>query len=460
MSDPVAPEASSFAAQEASRGSAVRLGAEVLSRGLTFAATILMAHALRVADFGWFAAQSGIASILAEAGDQGLQALTARGLVAGHFTLGDFLKARAILLALCAVPATILIVQLPVLGILVVYFLLANWTEFIGVALRARHAPVLEGWLLFALRLFGLVGVALALRDPGLEALALGFAASTLPAVALGFVLLSRTRPSGSSVARRGARAVLRAAFPLGVNGPLALLSTKVELLALPFLRGAADAGLFAGALRLVEPLLAVPAAIAAGALPSLTRESLRGGDAARRRTALTVAILGIPAAAGLFLTAPGLIRLLGASFDAGAPALRYLGLAVVPLFFNTFLLQCLIAAGHASWVPRLTALRVGVASVLAALLLPRFGAVGAALGFLASESILCVLNTVACKRSGFGVSLAKPLAVGAALTAPMAVAVALLGGNLALLGTISLALVVFGATLALGWPFKERVLR
>ncbi len=450
----------SLEAREASRGSAVRLTAEVLSRVLTFAATILMARHLPITAFGSFAVQMSLASILAEAGDLGLQALAARALVASQFSLRDFLKARGLLLVGCVVPVLAVAVARPVLGLLIVYFLLANWTEFLGVTLRARRAPVAEGLLLFALRAFGLLAVAAALTlgEPGLSSLAWAFVLSAVPAVALGFALLRGTR-GPSAAASRGARAVLSAAFPLGVNGPLALLSPKVELLALPLLRGAFDAGLYAGALRLVEPLLAIPSAIVAGALPSLTREAVGGGEAVRWRTARTVAVLAVPAAIGLSIVAPGVIQFLGSSFTPAGGALRILALAVLPLFLNTLLLQSLIAAGHSRLVPWLTGFRVVVAATLGLLLLPRYGPVGAAAGFLGSELLLSIAAAAACRRGGFPVPVGRPLAEAVLLATPMTFAIAAAGWRLPVAGTIALGVVVFSATLVWRWR-RDRPLR
>lgn len=452
--------AGSVAAAEASRGSAVRLAAEVLSRALTFATTLLIAWSLPVADFGSFAVLSGAAAILAEASDLGLQAFMARALVAAQFSLRDFLKARAILFAGCILAAAAVCTWKPVLGLLIVYFLFANWAEFIGVALRARRSPVAEGMLLFALRLFGLACVFVVLGEPSLLTLAAAFALSPLPAILLGFILLRRTEaPAATS---HDARAVLRSAFPLGVNGPLAILSPKVELLLLPLLRGNTDAGLFAGALRLVEPLLAVPAAVVGGALPALTREALgeSEGDGVRRRTAFTVSVLAAPAALGLLIVAPQAIGLLGPAFQAAAPALRLLALAIVPLFFNVFLTQSLIAAGHASWVPWLTVVRVLLASILVALLAPALGAVGAAGGFLISELFLGALLVAACRRAGFTTPAADPLGRGLLMAAPMTVVVAFAASRFSFPWVVALGIVAFAITLAAAWRRNSGGLR
>ena len=123
---------------------------------------------------------------------------------------------------------------------------------------------------------------------------------------------------------------------------------------------------------------------------------------------------------------------------------------ALVALFMNTVLLHALIAIGRAETLPKLTALRVLAAAVLAFVLVPRFGVTGAALGFLLSELLLGVLAWRACASSRFPVPLAAPLALAATVSLPMAAAVAWFGG-----GAVAAALLgaaVYGATLAFAW--------
>src|SRR4029077_15306353 len=103
------------------------------------------------------------------------------------------------------------------------------------------------------------------------------------------------------------------------------------------------------------------------------------------------------------------------------ASPLRVLAVAAVPMFLNVVLMHALIAVGHASWLPPLTAQRVAAAVVLALLLIPPFGAMGAALGFLVAELALFALAARACAASGVAVPLAGPVALGAAASVPMA---------------------------------------
>jgi O-antigen/teichoic acid export membrane protein len=421
---------------DATRGSAIKLGAEVLSRLLGLATTLLLARALGPADFGALAGRFWyLALLLAELAEFGLQATATRALVARTLTLRSLVRARFVSSGLVAVAALSLWAAgrtVPALAAtarllppLVLFFVLAGWAEFFGVALRCRGARVQEAVLLLVLRAGSPVAVALALlAGGGLPALAWSQAVSPVPALVLGAYLLGR-RPVAEGGEDAAPAAVLRAAAPLAANGALQILSPRVELFAVLLLASDRATGLYLVALRVFEFLSMVPNAVAQGAMPSLTREAISGGDGVRRRTAYTMAVVAAPAAVGLALVAPAALRLLfGWSYGAAAPALVLLALALPALFLNALLSWSIVACGHGSWLPRLTALRVGAAALLAAALVPRLGATGAAAGLLCSESLLLVANGMASRRASFALPLARPLAAGLAACLPMALAV------------------------------------
>jgi O-antigen/teichoic acid export membrane protein len=342
---------------------------------------------------------------------------------------------------------------------LLFYYVLSGWSELLGVALRAHGRRGEEAAVILALRAATLVAVIAALRaQASLSAIGWAHAAATVPAAALSWLLARRAYhdEDATAVPQPPPRAVLRSALPLAVNGGLALLGLRLELLAVSFLRGAFEAGLFGAALKVVESLNGIPSAVAAGALPSLTRDALQSLRAVRERVASTMALLAVPAAAGLALCAGPVIVWLGEAYAAAAAPLQVLALALVPLFMNTVLVQALVAAGHAAALPRLTALRVGAAAVFAALLIPAFGTTGAAAGFLASETAMLLLSARACARVGFPVTVSAPLARAAALTAPMACVVALLGRGLA--ASVVLGVATYAATLAAVWRLKPEL--
>jgi O-antigen/teichoic acid export membrane protein len=282
------------------------------------------------------------------------------------------------------------------------------------------------------LRALGLAAAALALAAAGgLETLAWSLAVSTLPALLLGALLLRRTHAGAdSSAADAGVGRVMREALPLAIHGGLVLLSPRVEFLVLSLLRGDRETGLFLAALRVYEFLNVVPAAVAAGAMPGLTREAVRGHGPVRSRTAWTLAFLAAPAALGLGLVAPAVAHLLlGAGHDASAytgtaAPLRLLALALPALFMNGLLLSALVAAGRAAWLPRLTATRVLAAFVMALPLVGVAVGVGAALGISMAEWLLLALTARACRAAPFEIELGRPLAWALVTTLPMVVAV------------------------------------
>jgi O-antigen/teichoic acid export membrane protein len=347
------------AADDASRGSAIKLGAELLGRVLALATTLLVARVLGVADFGLFAVLSGVAVLVAELTDLGIQGIAVQALVSGTIPLRALVRTKlrltAIVLAAAALVAVVapalpaagplapeawrasgdvLRRRVPLVFPLILYSGLAGWTELLGLALRVRGRRVLEAATIVTLRAAGLVLAAAALwAGTGLRGLVWAMALSTLPPLALATAWLARTPAPASDprpqAADPGFRGTLKAAFPLAVNGGLALLSLRIELFALAFLRGSREAGLFAAALKVVEVVNVVPAAIAAGAMPALTRVAARGSDPVRRRTAATAALLAAPAAAGLILVAPGLVTVLGGEFAPAAAPLRVLAPAL-----------------------------------------------------------------------------------------------------------------------------------
>ena len=108
--------------------------------------------------------------------------------------------------------------------------------------------------------------------------------------------------------------------------------------------------GLFFAGLNVIWFLSMVPSAIAAGAMPALTREALRGAGAVRRRTAATLALvpsgaaglaqsaLGLlvaaqPRSGRLFLLGRGLRR--RSEYAVTAAALAVMAVAVPAMFLN-----------------------------------------------------------------------------------------------------------------------------
>jgi O-antigen/teichoic acid export membrane protein len=455
-------------ADAASRGSAIKLGAEAAGRALALATTVVIGRSLAVSEFGLFGVVSAAAIVAAEVADFGLQATAGRELVARGFSIAALVRAKATLGAFFAAALGIAAAlaaadllptearsRLVLFAPLALYFALASWTEVLGVTLRARGHRLEEALTILCFRatLLLFAGAALGFHT-GLHGLVWAHAASPLPALALSGWLVARVasgdpvRDPPLSVPR-----LLRRALPLGANGVLSLLSVRIELFVLGLWATERAAGLFNSALNLVLPLLVVPSAICAGAMPALTREALRREGPVRARTSLTLALLAAPAAVGLALV-PGVVGMLfGGKYADAAPTLRVLSLVVPVVFMNALLLHALIAVGHAARVARLTAVRTVIAAAAAVVLIPRAGATGAALGFFAAETALLVLARAACAQAGFPVSVIRPLGLGLLASLPMAVVLALL--RLPEPAAVAAGVAVYAVTLGIALRWK-----
>jgi len=416
-------------AGEASRGSAIKLAADVAGRCLGLGTALLITRALTVGDLGRFEIAAALAVLAAEAADLGLSATSARDLVAGRVSIRAVLRAKLLLSAAAATVLPVLVLAggfEPLTIPLLAYFVLGGWAEWLGVVLRVRDRPLLEAITLLVLRAGVLAAVAVTLWGrPNLPWLAAAHAVATIASVAVGGVL------AWQFAGRRGGPdpgpvAVVRAARPLAVNSVLALLSLRIELLALGAWGAAGDAGLYAPASKLVSFLLVIPAAVCAGAMPALVREIARGQRAARERTATTLGLIAAPAAVGLWLV-PGVVLIFGEQYAEAVRLVRILAFAVPMVFLNALMLHTLVAAGRGGRVARLTAVRVTVAAAAAAVLVPAAGVSGAALGFMLAELALLWLGHRACADAGVRVPILRPILAGLVLSAPMAVLVAVL---------------------------------
>lgn len=436
-------------------GSAVRLGAEIVVRVSSIIATLWLTRSMGVETFGTFVLALSIGLIVAELCDLGLNAIVVPLLVRGPRNLrtiyvmkaamtGGVIAASAVLIPFAAWASGL---PTSVLALCTLHFLGGTWIEMSGTALRGLGRRGQEAALLLVFR-FALV--ALVIGAPfGMTLLgaSLAYAAAVAPASVLALLLIAaRWRSVEEKGTPVSVRAIVRQAAPMGVNSYLAIFSTRVELFLLQTFAGAHVVGLFGGALRIVESLLTLPTAIAAGALPSVARDAVRGSRGAAQRMLGLVIWLGVPSAVGLALCASDVLSILGDGFVEGTPALRVLSLALLLCFSNAALFHILIAAGETAVIPRFTAMRVGTAVALGLLTVPPLGLVGAALSFTAAEFTLFAV-LVRRTRIHAGIEVGRPIASALAASLPMAAL--LLWWPLSLPASIAFGTLLFAVTAA-----------
>jgi O-antigen/teichoic acid export membrane protein len=193
--------------------------------------------------------------------------------------------------------------------------------------------------------------------------------------------------PSG----RESIRALVKRALPFAGAGIVANLDLRMAPLMLGALSTSAAVGLYAAASRFGRFAALAPQAVFGGALPVLSGEFERDRARATRvfRT-LDRALVAFAAltAAGCAVFAPFLLRVAyGPSFAAAAPALIWIGVALIPSLSNSGRKIALYAAGGEAAVVRWSAVALVVQVASAALLIPSLGSTGAAIAVFIGEA-------------------------------------------------------------------------
>ena len=186
---------------------------------------------------------------------------------------------------------------------------------------------------------------------------------------------------------------MIRRAIPFAVSGLVANLQARVGPLMLGYLATPAEVGIFAAASRCGTVARLAPGAMFAGALPVLSGEYGRDRRQAHRTygsfnrvlVAVTLAV-AIP-----YVTVAGpLLRLVyGDAFSKGAPALMWMGIALLPAVTNSGRKIFLYAAGAETIVVRWSAAALAIQIAASALLMPLAGATGAAVSLAIGEAAI-----------------------------------------------------------------------
>jgi O-antigen/teichoic acid export membrane protein len=204
--------------------------------------------------------------------------------------------------------------------------------------------------------------------------------------------MLSRD-PHDSLVVPTPARAasLVRRSVPFALSGFIAHAHVRLAPLALGAFGSVEQVALFGAAQRLASLVKMLPQSAFAGALPVLSRE-VQAGSAERVRASFerAIAALAITSAAGLALLAPSVVRLAyGRSFRGAGPVLVWLGLGLVPMLTNNARQLYLYAAGHERTATIWSAVALAAQAAGAALLIPAFGATGAAIAVGLGEALV-----------------------------------------------------------------------
>jgi O-antigen/teichoic acid export membrane protein len=198
-------------------------------------------------------------------------------------------------------------------------------------------------------------------------------------------------------VTRAELSVVLRAALPLAGLSILAIVSQRLNILMLSTITGDAATGWFSAAARVVEGLKIGHYAVLGALFPVLAR-GMRPDGAERPRfnagQALRpslIRLLGLAAGMALAITAlagPLVPLIYGPRFEPSIRALQILVWSLIPYTLTAVISLRLVASGAEGVVLKGTAAALALSFGLYALLIPRFGLMGACWGMLAAECV------------------------------------------------------------------------
>jgi len=243
-------------------------------------------------------------------------------------------------------------------------------------------------------------------------------------------------------------RQMIYLSYPLMINHLFAVIFFQVDVLVLQQLKGDEVVGWYNSAYKYVNALNVIPSFFTFALFPVISRQVKHSLDDARRSFQMAIkimALISLPLAVIITLTAPVLIGVLGGSafLPHGATALQIVVWSIPIGWLNSVTNYVLIALGQERLQTRAFLIGVGFNLMGNLLLIPRYSYAAAGVITILSEVILLyVFNWYLVKRMP-GVGWFRLLARPALVTLVMAV-VGVLGSQLHLVVGVALALAVY----------------
>ncbi|MFB9729377.1 oligosaccharide flippase family protein [Haloechinothrix salitolerans] len=405
--------------------------AEILGRGLSFVAIIVVARVLGPESFGRFALAQAIVLYLAALGDGGLTLWTQREIVRRPAELSRLIAqtlVAQVLLALAAMAVlAVIALTAPIPGNTAVLLLAAAPTA-LAQALSTVYALQALEWMRAAAvvkvvtqLVAAALAITLALLTGDAVVVIMTMWSGLLAGAVLALAILRRRAGLRAHLPRLAhVRTTLRAGLP--ILGAIALVhySQLMDTLVLGMLRGSHETGVYAAAARLMVVAAVVAMVLANAVYPEMVRRygvsAAELGVFSGRLLALTLRG-SLVAAAVTAALAPVIIDVLyDARFAASADILRVLALLMPVLCVNSIGTQVLMAAG----LRRRLLAGVGIGAAMASVAIPlatlAFGGVGTAVALVGAMTTQCVAFSWLARgpvTTGWARSLGREIALG-----------------------------------------------
>ncbi len=188
---------------------------------------------------------------------------------------------------------------------------------------------------------------------------------------------------------------VLNQSIPIAVSFVFTLLYFRIDTIFLSLMRSAHEVGMYSVAYKVLEVIIFIPALYTGLILPYLSKHNNNKliFDMYMQKTMILLVILALPMAGFVFVLAPKIIGLIGGEvFAQSITLLQILVPGIVMIFFGNLAGRALIAFDLqriGMWIYGFGALINIIANIV---LIPKFGALGAAWTTVGTEVIVTLL--------------------------------------------------------------------
>ena len=386
------------------RNSIILVVTEVLAKALGLGLTMVLARMLGVEKFGFLAFAYSLSFICLVLPAFGFDRLTVRELARRPSRAGQFLVNISAVKGVLYLPMAGLCALLVFLAssaedrlfvVLVVFMVAATHQHLLfGCsffrALQKMEQEALVRLILAVLSL--LTGLVVLLTGFGLKALVVSRLAVTL--LCLGLAILFIKKDLGVSFVKprwRCAKTLVRMSAPLAIFSILVMVYGSLNLTILGFIKGDLATGYYSAAFNIIALFFYLPASVAGAALPVLSRswkDSQQSFRLVYQKSVRYLLLLGIPLTVGTFFVGgKAIILLFGRDYLPSVTVIKVLALCLLPDFLNYIMSATLISMNRQRVI--VIAALVGAAAALVSsfILIPRWGAVGAAASLVVAIS-------------------------------------------------------------------------
>lgn len=467
-----APDRPQAVPRRIARNAAIRSGGEVVAKAASVVFYVVMARELGSDGFGDFMFALSLTSVLLLGSAFGADDLTFREVGKDTSRAGDFLgdvvtiKVVTSFVLLSAAAIAVNIADYSEQARLAVYIVgVGNAVETLSWSWHAifggHERLELTSISVIAQRIVtAALGATVLLSGGGLEAASFIFLGGAVVGLLVSHVQLRRLVPwLRMRTHRRRWWPVIKASFPIGVATLLYLLLLKIDTVLLSFLEGGdnREVGFYSAAYRLVEATMFISWSFAHAALPWLARQEDRGVGLARGCEVGLKALSAVlvPVGVTFAVLAPQLTELFyGSAYDDAVAPLRLLGMMTVLYGINFFASTVLVARERPGGFARAALVIIVQNVVFNLILIPVYGASGAAFNAVLSGVLLAALSVRQVGRATRPIKVLRVFAGPLAAGAVMAGAVLLAG--LPLIPSLILGPVVYLLVLGLYERFRH----